>query len=261
MQKHSWRAVAGVLIILVGIILLLWQMGVITLVGVVWPALGLIAGALAFGALWLSNTQEWWPLIPAGVMGGWGVATLLGTFAIAQWAASLVGFVCSALPFFYIFFRLGTQEGWWAIIPGGVIAAWGVGTVLGGLGLPSVVVPLAGFVGSALPFLFIFVMDRTKNWWALIPGGILAFMGVVTTLGTLVGEEWTATFVLWGIALLFAVIFVTNRQNQWALVPAGVLAVVGFGISPVASTVWVVLPVALIVFGALVIVRTLWRRT
>ena len=261
MKKDWWRIIAGVLIIVVGVVLLLSQMEVIVLRGEIWGALALLAGGIVFGALWLSNTKEWWPLIPGSIMTCWGLATLLEMLGLPAWLVTLIGFVGSSLPFFYIFLKVGAQEGWWALIPGGIIGAWGLGSVLGGLGLPEALVPLIGFVGSALPFLFIFSMDRKKNWWALIPGGIMAFMGLVTTLGTVVGEEWTATLILWGIALIFVAIFVLDRRNGWALIPAGVMAVVGLALSPVAPSLWVIGPVALILVGVFVVLRTLlWRK-
>lgn len=206
MRRDLWRIVAGALILIVGVVLLLSEMKVFVLNGEVGGVLALLAGAVIFGSLWLSNPKEWWPLIPGGIMAGWGVAGLLG----------LVG------------------------LPGGLVS-------------------LLGFVGSAVPFLYIFSLDRKQNWWALIPGGIMAFMGVVTLLGSVIGEEWTGTLVLWVIALVFAGVFLANRRNGWALIPAGVLAVVGLVASPVAPSLSVIGPVALILLGVVVVVRSLLR--
>jgi hypothetical protein len=260
MRKDLWRIIAGALVTIVGVVLLLSQMEVIVLRGALWGALALLAGGVIFGALWLSNPQEWWPLIPGCIMGGWGLATLLDIVGLPAWLVTLIGFLGSALPFFYIFLKVGAQEGWWALIPGGILGAWGLGSVLGALGLPDALVPLIGFAGSALPFLYIFSLDRKQNWWALIPGGIMAVMGVVSTLGAAVGEQWTATLVLWIIALVFLVVFLLERRNGWALIPAGVLAAVGLGVSPVAPSLSVIGPLALILLGVLVVARTLLRR-
>ncbi len=206
MRRDLWRIIAGALIVIVGVVLLLSEMKVIVLSGEVGGMLALLAGAVVFGAIWLSNPKEWWPLIPGGVMASWGLSALLGL-----------------------------------------------------LGLPGGLVSLVGFVGSALPFLYIFLLDRQKNWWALIPGGIMAFMGLVTLVGSAVGEDWMGTLVLWGIALVFAGIFLTNRRNSWALIPAGVLAVLGVVAGPVAPSLSVIGPVALILLGIVVVVRNLLR--
>jgi hypothetical protein len=261
MKKGLWRVIAGALITIVGVVLLLSQLQVIVLREAMWGPLALLAGGVAFCALWLSNTQEWWPLIPGSIMACWGLATLLGLVGLPAWLVTLIGFLGCSLPFFYIFLKVGAQKGWWALIPGGILGAWGLASVLGALAVPEALVTLVGFVGSALPFLFIFSLDRKENWWALIPGGIMALMGLVTTVGAVVGEEWTATLVLWGIALVFLAVFVLDRRNGWALIPAGVLAVVGLGVGPVISSLSVIGPVALILLGVLVVARTvLWRR-
>jgi hypothetical protein len=101
-----------------------------------------------FGALWLSNRQEWWPLIPTCIMAGWGVATLLGNLGASAWLVTLIGMLATSLPFFYIFVKLGAQQGWWALIPGGIIGAWGLASVLGALRLPASLITLVGFVAA-----------------------------------------------------------------------------------------------------------------
>lgn len=261
MAKHWWRVIAGLLIVFVGIILLLVQLEMIILAGPLWGSIALLGGASIFLALWLGNPKEWWPLIPGSIMGGWGVATLLGSLGVADWMVTLIGFGATVLPFVYIFFKLGPREGWWALIPGGVVGAWGLGAVLGVFGMHDAVVTLVGFVGSAVPFLIIFAMNRKENWWALIPGGVMGLMGVVTTLGEIVGDEWTATFVLLGISLAFVVVFVWNRRQWWALIPAGVLALVGVGVAPVAGALTMLWAVGLMGVGGFLLVRALLPRS
>jgi hypothetical protein len=162
---------------------------------------------------------------------------------------------------FFLTLWLSDTSQWWPTIPGGVMLAWGVSGLLGSLGFPDWLLPLLGFAGSALPFLYIFAKDRPSNWWALIPGGILAMMGVAVTLGELVGGDWVAVFVLWGIAMAFVLVFVANRHNWWALIPAGVLAIVGLSVSPLAPSMELLLPGALIVIGLALVLRVLlgWR--
>ncbi len=260
MEKHWWRVIAGLLVIIVGVLLLLAQLEWIVLRGAVWGTLALFGGAAIFGSLWLSNPAGWWPLIPGCILLGWGTGLLFDLLGLPGWLVQLVGFTGSALPFFYIFFKQGAKEGWWALIPAGILGAWGVGSLLAGLGLSETLVTLVGFWGSAVPFLLIFALDRRKNWWALIPGGVMAFMGVVLTLGQWLGEEWIPTLILFGIALVFLAIFNVDRRHWWALIPAGVLAIVGIGVGPLGATIWMLWPVVLIAFGVFLIVRTLlWR--
>jgi len=138
--------------------------------------------------------------------------------------------------------------------------AWGVTALLTTLGLADWLVTLVGFAGSTLPFLYIFLRDRKDNLWALIPGGIIAVVGAATVFGMLVGGDWVAAFVQWGIALAFVVVYANNRRNWWALIPAGVMALVGFSVSPLVSSADILLGVGLILVGLFVIVRMLLRQ-
>ena len=208
MGKNWWRVVAGILIIVVGIILLLAQLELIRFSGPLWGMLALFAGSAIFLARWLSNTAEWWPLIPGVIMFSWGLSTLLGLLGVADWLVQLVG-----------------------------------------------------FVGSALPFLYIFLRNRKENWWALIPGGVLLVVGVATLLGEVLGGDWVPALIQLGIALAFFAIFLVNRRNWWALLPAGVLLLAAIGESPLGASIGQLWPLIPIAFGLVVVVRTLLRRS
>ncbi|HQJ52292.1 MAG TPA: hypothetical protein PKW05_11005 [Anaerolineae bacterium] len=208
MKGNLWRVLAGLLIILVGILLLVQQLGKIDLSGDFWGIAFMLGGGVIFLTLWLSERAQWWPLIPGGILASWGVAALLGK-----------------------------------------------------LGLSATLVSLVGMFGSAAGFLAIYWMDRKENWWALIPAGVFVLVGIASVIGTAVGEDWTGSFVLWGIAAVFAVLYLRDRSQFWPLIPAGVLAVVGFGVSPLATSAWFLFPALLIVAGVLLVVRTLFRRT
>ena len=206
MRSGWWRVIAGLLIIVAGVLLLLVQFKWITLEGPFWGPLFLLGGAAVFLALWLGDKAEWWPLIPGGVMLAWGLSTVLGNLGLAEWLVALIG-----------------------------------------------------MVGSSLPFLYIFTRNRKTNWWALIPGGVLLLVGVATAMGELIGGDWVATLVLLGIALAFALVFLLDRRNWWALIPAGVLTMVAIGVSPLA--VELLFAVALILFGTFLILRMVLGRS
>lgn len=80
----------------------------------------------------------------------------------------------------------------------------------------------------ALPFLYVFFMDKAQ-WWALIPSYVLISIGLMIPLVEyqLLKDAFVATYVLGTIALPFIVIYLRDRQNWWALIPAYVLLVVG----------------------------------
>jgi len=234
---------------------LLEQFGWLRLSGRFWGSLLLVVGGLSFVSLWLSHTAQWWPLIPGGILLGWGAATLLHMVGVAEWLVLALGFTCSALPFFYIFFKLGPRETWWALIPASTLAGWGLGSVLQQFGLPHALFLVSGFLGTAVPFLYVFFLERERNWWALIPGGVLVFVGLAMAGGTLLGEAWVASLILWGIALVFAAVFVADLRQWWALIPAGVLAVVGLGVSPLGPALQYIGPLLIIVVGVALLLR------
>lgn len=207
MRGYLWRVVAGLLIIITGVVLLAAALGWVSLDSDLFGVLAAFGGAAIFLAVWLGDTSQWWPLIPGGFMFAGGVASLFGLLGVTDWLTSLIA--------------LG---------------------------------------GGALPFLYIYFTNRKANWWALIPGGIMLGIGVTTALAGLIGEAWEATFILWGIAAVFAVVFLANRRNSWALIPAAVLALIGLGVSPFGFSVGLLLGVGLIVLGALIILRVILGR-
>jgi hypothetical protein len=80
--------------------------------------------------------------------------------------------------------------------------------------------------GIALPFLVVFLINRSR-WWALIPAWVMSLLGAVTLLADRVPGEALGAIVLWGIALPFLAVFLIDRSRWWALIPAGVLGAVG----------------------------------
>ncbi|MBM4432094.1 MAG: hypothetical protein FJ026_17365 [Chloroflexi bacterium] len=200
MGKSLWRVIAGILIIVVGIVLLLQQLEIISLSGPIWGMLALFAGAAIFLMLWLANTAEWWPLIPGAILFSWGLSALLGLGGVAGWFAGLVGFFGSALPFLYIFLR-NRDENWWALIPGGVFLVMGLATalcqLLGGDWVGTLVL-----LGISLAFLAVFLANR-RNWWALIPAGVMLLVAIgQSPLGASIGQLWPLIPIGFGLLLV-----------------------------------------------------------
>lgn len=206
MERHWWRVIAGLLVILVGVVLLLEQFDLIVLDERFLGTVALFVGAGIFLALWFSNTKQWWPLIPGLIMLSWAVSNLLAMFNVPEALTSLIG-----------------------------------------------------VLGSALPFLYIFSLNRKANSWALIPGGIFALIGVATIVGSLVGQAWEDFVILMGIALAFFSVFVANRRNWWALIPGGVLALVAMSESPFGAVLGTVGPILIIAAGAILILYSFLR--
>ena len=169
----------------------------------------------------------------------WGVALIaMGAFFLAQ-QLGLLGAV--QLPFWAFAFGLlgviflGTfvadRRQWWALIPGCVLL--GVAAMI--INSENEFIPdqQAGalFLFSVgLPFLLIYLADR-RMWWALIPGGVLTVIALLTLLsGRVLPGQAIAAIMLFGLALVFALVRFATRSNPymgWATWVAVILAVVG----------------------------------
>lgn len=95
-------------------------------------------------------------------------------------------------------------------------------------GLPSQVGAGALVFCIGVPFLLAFVIGGSSQWWGLIPGGILAFIGLAVALSGYLVESFVAAIILWGFGLAFLLVFLAQRQNWWALIPGGTLITIGF---------------------------------
>jgi hypothetical protein len=206
--------------------------------------------------------RHWWRVVAGFLLIVVGVVLTLAELNIIEMRPGLFGFgalLVGAAIFLSLW--LSNPGEWWPLIPGLIMLSWAVSALLGSLRVADWVVSLVGFEGSALPFAYIYVRSRRQSWWALIPGGVLALMGVSTALGRLAGEQWMDVFVLLGIALAFVAVFFANRRNWWALIPAGVLTLLAVSVSPLGGYAQIVWAVLLIVAGLAFVLYGLLRRS
>jgi hypothetical protein len=170
-QGLIWSAV----LILVGVLLLVGQFTELS--AWVWVALLAAAGLGAFG-LYLTDRTDWGMLLATYVL--WAIAVLVALVTLEILQDEAVAFyvlLVIALPFFAVYLR--DRALWWALIPAYVLLAIAVMVGLIGLGLlEDELVASYVLLAIALPFFVVYVRNRTY-WWALIPGGILAVIGLV----------------------------------------------------------------------------------
>jgi hypothetical protein len=226
--------------------------------------LSLLTWVVVFGGLCLlflasyliNGVRQWGWLFPTLLSGALALTVGLVSAGVESSAIGAPILIAVGIPFL-IAFLLNRQTNWWALIP-----AWTMlvltAVVLLVDWIPSIWVGSLVLFGIALPFLVVFLVNRSR-WWALIPAWVMALMGVITLLADRVLDEALGTIVLWGIALPFLVVFLLDRSRRWALIPAGVLGVVGIiPLLTVATPLrnwWPVLPilagVGLLVWGLL----------
>ncbi len=178
----------------------------------------------------------------------YGAAALLGLFALL-----FVGGYLSA------------RENWWRLIPGWTLIALAAMVYL--TTLPALDQRLTAgvlFLGQAIAFAHIYLLDRAERWWAIIPGGFMLMLGGTIALSSLTEDPAVlGTFLFIGLGAVFFLLYLLGQRWQlwWALVPGSVLVLlglflfsVGLGQQNLPLRLW---PVLLPVLGAWLI----WRAT
>jgi len=181
-RRLLFSVLGGILLVAAGVILLLSNLALITVDWelIIGPLFAI--GGLAFLLVFITNTEEWWALIPGFVLIGIGINTFMGQWmeAVGDRFGGMIflGFV--GLPFILIY--ITHRQHWWAIIPGGVLLT------LAGVTLVDDNAALGGglfFLGLAATFGLVYILPKPggKEKWALYPAGILFLMGILVSLG------------------------------------------------------------------------------
>lgn len=160
-------------------------------------------------------------LIGAGVLALADRFGYIRSFSPSIWilifaAISLLGFVSYATS--------GWKEWGW-LFPAGISGGLAVVIALATNNVNTAAVASPLFIGLLIPFAAAYLTDRTRNWWALIPGGVMLFLVLVTLLADSVGGEWIGAMLLLLIGLVFLAVFLNNRTRTWALIVAYVFGV------------------------------------
>lgn len=160
---------------------------------------------------------------------------------------------------------LNNRTHWWALIP--AFTLWGISaTIFAKRYLPLLAEIFGGvlvLLGISLGFLVIYLFDR-RNWWAIIPGGVMLALVAAILLENRLGEMEFITVFFLGMGLTFALVALISTPQgrmKWAWIPAGVLVLVALlfsvGAGPLFGYIW---PIALILGGLYLIYRTLVLR-
>ena len=186
----------------------------------VWVAILAAAGLGVFG-VYLTDRFQWGLLIPAYVL--WAVALMVALIelnVLRDESVATYVLAAIALPFLVAFLR--DRSRWGLLIPAYVLLAVGVMVVLIERGvLSDLLIPSYVLFTIAIPF-FVVYARNPKQWWPLIPGGILAVIG----LSFLVAEAAVqyvgpAVLVLVGVWILARVFTRREPPAPETLAPPG----------------------------------------
>ncbi|MCZ0937281.1 MAG: hypothetical protein OXJ55_01485 [Caldilineaceae bacterium] len=176
-------------------------------------------------------------------------------------AAALLGL----LALLFVGGYLSARENWWRLIPGWTLIALAAMVYLTTLpALDQRITASVLFVGQAIAFAHIYLLDRAERWWAIIPGGFMLMLGGTIALSSLTEEPSVLGTVLFiGLGAVFFLLYLLGQRWQlwWALVPGSVLVLlglflfsIGLGQQNLPLRLW---PVLLPLLGAWLI----WRAT
>ncbi len=211
MKNTKGYIVLGILLIGLGVLALLQNLGVLNFWGLL-PYITIEPGevvaqaimAFLFGGVGLiflvvfvvNVYRNWWAVIPG--------FTLLGLAALIAFGNRMgeagAGIFLGAIGLSFLVIYLVRREFWWAIIPAGVLLTLAVMIpVISAFPGAPMLGPALLFFGLALTFLLVYLLpsEAERRTWALYPAGVLAVIGVLLllSLGNLIN-------ILGGLALI-----------------------------------------------------------
>ncbi len=211
MRSVMWRVYTGLLLVGLGVLVLLQNLGVFqagaNFESILFGA-AFILGGIAFLAVLFTNRANWWAAIPGITLCSIGILILVSSFLPAVGERIGGGIVLGgiALSFWVIYFL--DNSNWWAVIPGGTLLTLAAITVLPSYLTASngFIVPGVLFTGMGLTFALLGILRNGQGrWsWPWIPAAVLIIMGVLFALSAynLAQMIWPAALILLGLFLV-----------------------------------------------------------
>jgi hypothetical protein len=194
----SSRLLWGLVLIIGGALLLLDTFGIFEGGALFWTVVAAFAGVL-FLALYISDHNHWWALIPGtsflAVSATIGLTSFLPGFSENRWSGVVI---LGGIALSFLLVYLADRGNWWALIPAGVLATIAIVAFVD-TGKSTLASGGIFFLGLGLTFLLVALLPTPNGQmhWAWIPAGILGVVGILI----LASQEYLINYV-WPIALI-----------------------------------------------------------
>lgn len=201
----SSRLFWGLILIIGGLLLLLDTFGVIQAGSIFWMVLAGFIGLL-FLALYITQHEHWWALIPGVILLTVAVVVGLNAFLPSFDENGFQGTVIlGGIGLSFLLVYLVERGNWWAIIPAGIMAT------IAAIALPVVsnsAFASGGvfFLGLGITFALVALLPNTVSpmRWAWVPAIILGLIGILILVSSenLIKYIWPAAIMLIGLLLI-----------------------------------------------------------
>lgn len=207
-KSRNQGLVWGGLLILFGVLALIevyYELGIW-----VWVVV-LSVGALGVYGIYATDREQKWMLIISYVMlAVAGLLTLLELNVLSDPFVATYVLLAIALPFLVAF--LFNRANWGLLIPAYVLTVIGVMVPLIEVGvLGDILIAAYIMFAIAIPF-FVVYLRNSQNWWALIPAGILTFIGLAFIIAE-AAVEYIVPVVLIAVGILIVVRQFTKKEQ------------------------------------------------
>lgn len=214
MKRASSELVLGGALAVIGVLILLQNLGVFgAATDMIW-ALLFGAGGLAFFSAVVRNAERWWAIIPGAAL--FSISVLIGISALAPTLGALWGgtIFLGGLGLGFLAVYLIRPPFWWALIPAGVLLTLALIAGVDRVASDTVAGTIF-FLGLALTFgLVAIAPPDAPRRWALFPAGGLLVLGLLTLANatTLFNVLWPILLIGLGAGLLYRAYIHTKRE-------------------------------------------------
>lgn len=224
MKSANASIIAGIVLMMLGVLLLLDRAGVLESGAIVAPLVFAAAGVL-FLSVFVRRREHWWAAIPGSVFLGLAAVITVSQLTGSGAAAAFL-FLFMAAGFAAVYFRV--PDNWWALIPAGVMATLAVIVSLppSFQGTPTAAVLFLGLAATLGVLSLVPVTSgetagsKARLRWPLIPAAVLAVLGVIMALqatAVLIPMDFAvpAVMILAGVALVvYAFLARTGKHRK-----------------------------------------------